>query len=81
MAELRVLENPESDSALQQSMVEMIREVLVWAERGDLAGIVMVPIKADLSFKMLKAGTIRRLQTVGYLAQAQNDLLNAEEPG
>lgn len=79
MAELHVLDNPESDQALQRKMADMIREVLAWAERGEISGIIMVPMKSDQTFKVMKAGSIRRLQSVGYLAQAQHDLLNAED--
>ena len=73
------LERPTTDEALQRRMVETIREVLSLAERGHLSGVVMVPIKHDHSFRVIKSGPIRKLVTVGMLAQAQHDLLAQDD--
>lgn len=79
MADIHELARPTTDEALQRRMVEIIREVLEMAESGNLAAVVIVPIRVDQSFRVRQAGLMRRLQTVGYLAQAQFDLLDVED--
>ena len=74
-AEIRILDRPTTPQALQEGVVDVVQSVLDLAKSGEINAIVIVPIRADGTFRVLKAGSARRLQTVGYLAQAQYDLL------
>ena len=69
------LDRPTTEAALRRDLVIAIQRMLNLAEAGEIEAIVMVPIKADHSFKVMREGTIRKLAVVGILAQAQHDLL------
>ena len=78
-AELRKLDRPTTDEALQERLLAMLRKALALAENGEICAAVVVPIQPDMTFQVWREGNIRRLQTVGYLAQAQYDLLSIED--
>lgn len=64
----------------KSSLLEALAAVTALAEKGEIAGMVLVGVRADRSFAVWQTGDLKRIETVGLLAQAQHDLLAGEEP-
>ena len=77
-ANLTVLDKPTADETLRARMVESMQEISALCEQGEIHAFVAIVIRADGSFRVIKDGELRRINTVDYLAQAQHDLLAYE---
>lgn len=64
----------------QAELAAQLREVADQAERGEIAGIVIVKLRPDQCFAVNKFGDCSSLQLAGALAFAMHDLIVANSP-
>jgi MOSC domain-containing protein YiiM len=70
---------PQGDEARRLEMVEEIQGALKLAEAGGLDSIVMVLMKPGHKYRVVKVGSVRRMETVGFLERAKLDILTVED--
>lgn len=68
------LDRPTTDAALQRDLVTAIKGVLDLAERGEICSVIMVVMKPDHQFRIMREGTHRKMAMMGMLVQALHDL-------
>jgi len=75
---VHALAKPTASEEDRQAMLGFLEEARALVETGEISTLVLVTIKHDRTFRCRKTGDMTRIETVGYLAQAQFDLLAAE---
>jgi hypothetical protein len=66
--------------APNKELAEALRHALEQAERGEIQGFIMVKLRADQSFAVVKSGDCSNLALSGALAHAQYDLIASNPP-